>query len=78
MIVKNLFEKFSNLWEYLIESLLNLLYATTAGIAASRPNAVAKSASAIPAVIAYNKFNNDTIQYTQKLENFSKRFLTII
>ena len=48
MIVKNLFEKFSNVWEYLIESLLNLLYATTAGIAASRPNAVAKSASAIP------------------------------
>jgi biopolymer transport protein TolQ len=34
--------------------------------------------AAIPAVIAYNKFNNDTIQYTQKLENFSKRFLTII
>ena len=48
MIVKNLFEKFSNLWEYLIESLLNLLYATTAGIAAKRPRAVAKSASAIP------------------------------
>ena len=34
--------------------------------------------AAIPAVIAYNKFNNDTVQYTQKLENFSKRFLTII
>ena len=34
--------------------------------------------AAIPAVIAYNKFNNDTIQYTQKIENFSKRFLTII
>ena len=34
--------------------------------------------AAIPAVIAYNKFNNDTITYTQKLENFSKRFLTII
>ena len=34
--------------------------------------------AAIPAVIAYNKFNNDTIQYSQKLENFSKRFLTII
>ena len=48
MIVKNLFEKFSNLWEYLIESLLNLLYATTAGIAAKRPRAVANSASAIP------------------------------
>ena len=34
--------------------------------------------AAIPAVVAYNKFNNDTIKYTQKLENFSKRFLTII
>ena len=31
--------------------------------------------AAIPAVIAYNKFNNDTIKYTQKLENFSKDFL---
>jgi len=34
--------------------------------------------AAIPAVIAYNKFNNDSINYTKKLENFSKRFLTII
>ena len=34
--------------------------------------------AAIPAVIAYNKFNNDTILYTRRLENFSKRFLTII
>ena len=34
--------------------------------------------AAIPAVIAYNKFNNDTILYSNKLENFSKRFLTII
>ena len=34
--------------------------------------------AAIPAVIAYNKFNNDTIIYSKKLENFSKRFLTII
>jgi len=34
--------------------------------------------AAIPSVVAYNKFNNDTIKYTQKLENFSKRFLTII
>ena len=34
--------------------------------------------AAIPAVIAYNKFNNDSIKYSQKLENFSKRFLTII
>ena len=34
--------------------------------------------AAIPAVIAYNKFHNDTILYSKKLENFSKRFLTII
>ncbi len=34
--------------------------------------------AAIPAVIAYNKFNNDLILYSKKLENFSKRFLTII
>ena len=34
--------------------------------------------AAIPAVIAYNKFNNDSIKYSQKLENLSKRFLTII
>ncbi len=34
--------------------------------------------AAIPAVIAYNKFNNDSILYSKRLENFSKRFLTII
>ena len=34
--------------------------------------------AAIPAVVAYNKFNNDSLKYSQKLENFSKRFLTII
>ncbi len=34
--------------------------------------------AAIPAVIAYNKFNNDSKKYSQKLENFSKRFLSII
>ena len=34
--------------------------------------------AAIPAVVAYNKFNNDLIKYSQKLENFAKRFLTII
>ena len=34
--------------------------------------------AAIPAVIAYNKFNNDSILYSKKLENFSKRLLTII
>ena len=34
--------------------------------------------AAIPAVIAYNKFNTESNRYSQKLENFSKRFLTII
>ncbi len=34
--------------------------------------------AAIPAVVAYNKFNTDAKKYSQKLENFSKRFLTII
>ena len=34
--------------------------------------------AAIPAVIAYNKFNSDSRKYLQKLENFSKRFLSII
>ncbi len=34
--------------------------------------------AAIPAVIAYNKFNNDSRKYFQKLESFSKRFLSII
>ena len=44
-----------------------VLFATALGLLA-----------AIPAVVAYNKFNNDSIKYSQKLENFSKRFLTII
>jgi biopolymer transport protein TolQ len=34
--------------------------------------------AAIPAVIAYNRFNNDSKKYSQKLEGFSKRFLSII
>mgnify|MGYP001210388244 FL=1 len=34
--------------------------------------------AAIPAVVAYNKLNNDSKKYSQKLENFSKRFLSII
>tara|TARA_B100000700_G_scaffold85469_1_gene96094 strand:- start:89 stop:763 length:675 start_codon:yes stop_codon:yes gene_type:complete len=34
--------------------------------------------AAIPAVVAYNKFNNDSKKYSQKLENFSKRFISII
>ena len=34
--------------------------------------------AAIPAVIAYNNFNSQSKKYSQKLENFSKRFLSII
>ncbi len=34
--------------------------------------------AAIPAVVAYNKFTNDSKKYSQKLENFSKRFISII
>ena len=34
--------------------------------------------AAIPAVVAFNKFTSDSKKYSQKLENFSKRFLTII
>ncbi len=34
--------------------------------------------AAIPAVIAYNKFSNDSKKYFQKLENFSKRFISIV
>ena len=34
--------------------------------------------AAIPAVVAYNKFNNDSKKYSQRLENFAKRFISII
>ena len=34
--------------------------------------------AAIPAVIAFNKFSSDSRKYLQKLENFSKRLLSII
>ena len=34
--------------------------------------------AAIPAVVAYNKFNSDSKKFSQKLENFSKRFTSII
>jgi len=34
--------------------------------------------AAIPAVIAYNKFNSDSKRYSGRIENFSKRFLSII
>ena len=34
--------------------------------------------AAIPAVVAYNKYNTDAKKYSQRLENFSERFLSII
>tara|TARA_B110000438_G_C15792274_1_gene641275 strand:+ start:251 stop:931 length:681 start_codon:yes stop_codon:yes gene_type:complete len=34
--------------------------------------------AAIPAVVAYNKFNSDSKKYSSRVENFSKRFLSII
>ena len=34
--------------------------------------------AAIPAVVAYNKFNSDSKKYFSRIENFSKRFLSII
>jgi len=34
--------------------------------------------AAVPAVIAYNKFTSDSRKYSGRIENFSKRFLSII
>ena len=34
--------------------------------------------AAIPAVVAYNKFNSDSRKYSIRIENFSKRFISII
>ena len=34
--------------------------------------------AAIPAVIAYNKFNSDSRNYSSRVDNFCKRFLSII
>ena len=34
--------------------------------------------AAMPAVVAYNKFNNDSKKYSQRLENFAKRFISTI
>ena len=34
--------------------------------------------AAIPAVVAYNKFNSDSKKYSGRIENFSKRFISII
>ncbi len=34
--------------------------------------------AAIPAVVAYNKFTSDSRKYSVRIENFSKRFISII
>ena len=34
--------------------------------------------AAIPAVVAFNKFSSDSKKYSQKLESFSKRFISIV
>ena len=34
--------------------------------------------AAVPAVIAYNKFTSDSRNYSDRIENFSKRFISII
>ena len=34
--------------------------------------------AAVPAVIAYNKFNSDSKKYSGRIENFAKRFISII
>jgi biopolymer transport protein TolQ len=47
--------------------LAEALFATALGLLA-----------AIPAVVAYNKFNNDSQKYFSRIDNFSKRFLSII
>ena len=34
--------------------------------------------AAIPAVVAYNKFNSESQRYMSKVDNFTKRFLSLI
>jgi biopolymer transport protein TolQ len=34
--------------------------------------------AAVPAVVAYNKFNNESRMYGRRIENFTKKFLSII
>ena len=41
-------------------------------------NSIRICLAAIPAVVAYNKFNSDSRRYFSKIDNFSKRFLSII
>ena len=47
-------------------------------VSTDRQSAFDRVLAAIPSVIAYNKFNSDSKKYSQKLENFSKRFTSII
>ena len=50
----------------------------TAGIAATRPMAGASRASAIPAVVFYNKFNHETEQVINGYEGFADEFSMIL
>ena len=54
------------------------LFGTVWGIMNSFQSIALGLLAAIPAVVAYNKFNNDSKKYSQRLENFAKRFLSII
>ena len=51
----------------IVPGIAEALFATALGLLA-----------AIPAVVAYNKFNSDSRRYFSKIDNFSKRFLSII
>ena len=50
-----------------VPGIAEALFATALGLLA-----------AIPAVIAYNKFNSDSKRYFSRIETFSKRFISII
>ena len=50
----------------------------TAGIAANRPIAVATSASAIPAVIAYNRVSRDIDRIAIQLATYIEEFSNIL
>ncbi len=63
----NLSERLAGVLAIVAPGIAEALFATALGLLA-----------AIPAVIAYNKFSNDSKKYSQKLENFSKRFISII
>ena len=54
-------------WAIVAPGIAEALFATALGLLA-----------AIPAVVAFNKFSSDSRKYSQKLENFSKRFISII